>query len=49
MVARLVWAVLTTKMVVLGGEARTPPSPWAALLEKPPADLDLSLVWCLGM
>ena len=49
LVARLVWAVLTTKAVVLGGVARTPPSPWAALLEVPPSDLDLPLVLCLRM
>ena len=49
MVARLVWAVLTTMAVLLGGEARTPPFLRAALLEVIPSDLDLCLVWGLGM
>ena len=49
LVSRLVWAVLTTKGVLLGGEARTPWSPRAALLEVPPSDLDLCLVWCLWL
>ena len=48
LVARLVCAVLTTKAVLLGGEVRTPPSQRAALLEVPPSELDLCLVWCLG-
>ena len=48
-VARLVWAVLTTKAVLLGGEARMTPSPRSAFLYVPPSDLDLCLVWCLGM
>ena len=30
-------------------EARTPPSLRVALLEVQPSDLDLCLVWCLGM
>ena len=49
LVARLVWAMLSTKALLLGGKARTTPSPRTALLEVPPSDLDLSLVWCLGM
>ena len=46
--ATLVWAVLTTKAVLLGGEANAP-NPWATLLEVQPSDLDLCLVLCLGM
>ena len=30
-------------------EARTPPSSQIALREVPPSDLDLCLLWCLGM
>ena len=49
LVARLVWAVLTTMAVPLGGESRTPPSPRVDLLEVPPSDLDLCWVLFLGL
>ena len=49
LVARLVWAVLTTMAVLLEGESRTPPSPRVDVLEVPPSDLDLCWVLFLGM
>lgn len=49
LVARLVWAMMTTKAVLPGGEARTLPFLRAALLEVPPSDLELCLVWCMEM
>ena len=50
LVARLLWAVLTSEAGPVGREARTPPPPPAAFLAVlQPSELDLCLVGCLGM
>lgn len=50
LVARLLWAVLTSEVGPLGRETGTPPLPQAALLAVLwPSELDVCLVRCLGM